>query len=54
MEIKTGDHKNWWSEISKEEQTSIEKGIESANAGKLTSRSQVNTIYEKGLYGFMA
>ena len=48
--IKRRKEKNdWWSEISASEKESIEKGIQDAGNGKLTSHSNVKEIYEKWL-----
>ncbi len=41
--------KDWWSLISVEEQTSIEKGISDVESGKLNDRSVARKLYEKWL-----
>jgi hypothetical protein len=40
---------DWWNEISTDEQLSIEKGIQDADNGKLTSHPTVKKVYEKWL-----
>ncbi|WP_194767706.1 hypothetical protein [Tamlana sp. I1] len=49
MILKEKERTDWWNEISESEKNSIEKGIQDADDGKLTSHSTVKTIYEKWL-----
>lgn len=49
MKLRKKDKSDWWNEISTDEQKSIEKGIQDADNGKLTSHSNVKTVYEKWL-----
>ena len=49
MELRKNEKTDWWNEISANEKKSIEKGIQDADKGKLTSHSSVKEIYEKWL-----
>ncbi|MCK0115356.1 hypothetical protein [Gelidibacter sp. F63206] len=49
MKLRKKEKTDWWNEISIDEQKSIEKGIQDAENGKLTSHSNVKKIYEKWL-----
>lgn len=49
MQFREKEKTDWWNEISASEKKSIEKGIEDAENGKLTSHSNVKAIYEKWL-----
>ncbi|AUS06152.1 hypothetical protein [Pseudotamlana carrageenivorans] len=49
MELRNKEKTDWWNEISADEKKSIEKGIQDANKGELTSHSNVKGIYEKWL-----
>ncbi|MEO2100149.1 MAG: hypothetical protein ABGW63_05030 [Flavobacteriaceae bacterium] len=49
MELREKEKTDWWNEISADERESIEKGIQDAHNGKLTSNSTVKGIYEKWL-----
>ncbi len=49
MNIRKKDDAGFWDESSLIEQKSIEKGIQDANDGKLTSHSTVKKKYEKWL-----
>ncbi|WP_416444706.1 hypothetical protein ACH3O9_04195 [Leeuwenhoekiella sp. A16] len=49
MELRQQEKKDWYNEISTSEKNSIEKGIQDANDGKLTSHSNAKKIYEKWL-----
>lgn len=49
MKFRDKEKTDWGNEISIEEQKSIEQGIQDAENGKLTSHSNVKTIYEKWL-----
>ncbi|HEX9825949.1 MAG TPA: hypothetical protein VGA80_05065 [Flavobacteriaceae bacterium] len=49
MKLRNKEKTDWWNEISTDEQKSIEKGIQDADNGKLTSHSNVKKIYEKWL-----
>ena len=49
MKLKKKERDDWWNAISNEEKISIEKGIEDADSGKLTSHVKVKKIYEKWL-----
>jgi len=47
MGLREKEKTDWWNEISADERESIEKGIQDADNGKLTSHSTVKGIYEK-------
>lgn len=47
--MNSGYEKDWWNEISLSEKESIEKGIQDADNGKLTSHSYIKELYEKWL-----
>ncbi len=49
MKLREKEKTEWWNEISTAEKKSIEKGIQDANNGKLTSHSNVKKVYEKWL-----
>lgn len=49
MKLRKKEKADWWNEISTNEQKSIEKGIQDADNGKLTSHLNVKNIYEKWL-----
>jgi len=49
MKFRDKEKTDWWNAISIEEQKSIEQGVQDAENGKLTSHSNVKTIYEKWL-----
>ncbi|WP_431137623.1 hypothetical protein [Psychroserpens mesophilus] len=49
MKLRDKEKADWWSEISKNEKESIEKGIKDANNGKLISHSTARKAYEKWL-----
>ena len=49
MRLREKEKTDWWNEISLAEKESIEKGIQDAQDGKLTSHSNVKNIYEKWL-----
>lgn len=49
MKLRKKEKTDWWNEISTDEQKSIEKGIQDADNGKLTSHSNVKKIYDKWL-----
>jgi predicted transcriptional regulator len=49
MKLRKKEKIDWWNEISTAEKNAIEKGIQDANNGKLTSHSNVKKIYEKWL-----
>tara|TARA_R110001583_G_scaffold190362_1_gene354541 strand:+ start:2355 stop:2588 length:234 start_codon:yes stop_codon:yes gene_type:complete len=49
IKLRKKEKTDWWNEISTDEQKSIEKGIQDADNGKLTSHSNVKKIYEKWL-----
>ena len=49
MKLREKEKTDWWNEISATEKKSIEKGIQDAENGKLTSHSTVKKIYEKWL-----
>lgn len=40
---------DWWKEISEEELSSIEKGLEDIKAGKMRPHKEVKKLYEKWL-----
>jgi hypothetical protein len=43
------ENKDWWNMISENEKQSIEKGLQDADAGKLTSHSEARQLYDKWL-----
>ncbi len=47
MKLRKKEKTDWWNKISEAERQSIEKGIQDAENGKLTSHSEVKTVYEK-------
>ena len=47
FEFKNKQTKDWWTEISIDEKSSIEKGIVDANTGNLKPHSEAREIYEK-------
>ncbi|MCF6182882.1 hypothetical protein [Lutibacter sp.] len=49
MVLRKKEKTDWWNEISTAEKSTIEKGIQDANNGKLTSHSNVKKVYEKWL-----
>ena len=49
MQLRNKEKTDWWNEISEGEKESIEKGIQDADNGKLTSHTQVKDLYEKWL-----
>ena len=49
MKLRIEGRTDWWNEISITEKNSIEKGIQDADNGKLTSHSDVKKLYEKWL-----
>lgn len=49
MKFREKEKSDWWKEISIDEQNSIDKGIQDADNGKLTSHSNVKKIYDKWL-----
>ncbi len=49
MKLRNKEKTDWWNEISTDEQKSLEKGIQDADNGNLTSHSNVKKIYEKWL-----
>ena len=49
MKLRENEKVDWWNETSTAEKKSIEKGINDAENGKLTSHSNVKGIYEKWL-----
>ena len=49
MKLREKEKRDWWNKISTNERVSIEKGIQDAEDGKLTSHSDVKSIYEKWL-----
>ena len=49
MKLRKKEKTDWWNEISTDEQKSIEKGIQDADNGRLTSHSNVKKNYEKWL-----
>jgi len=49
MKLRKNEKTDWWNKISIAEKKSIEKGIEDADNGKLTSHSNIKKVYEKWL-----
>ena len=49
MKLRKKEKTDWWNNITTDEQKSIEKGIQDADNGKLTSHSNVKKVYEKWL-----
>lgn len=49
MQLRDSEKESWWSEISDAEKTSITKGIQDADSGKLNPHSEAQKIYGKWL-----
>ncbi len=49
MKLREKERTDWWNEIASQEKSSIEKGIQDADDGKLSSHSSAKKIYEKWL-----
>lgn len=49
LKLRDEEKTDWWNNISEVEQQSIEKGLQDALDGKLTSHSNVRKVYEKWL-----
>lgn len=49
MLLRKKEKADWWNEISLGEKSSIKKGIQDANDGKLNSHLDVKKVYEKWL-----
>jgi hypothetical protein len=49
MKLREKERTDWWNEIASQEKASIEKGIQDADDGKLTSHSTAKKVYEKWL-----
>ncbi|MUP47365.1 hypothetical protein E0K83_16610 [Gramella sp. BOM4] len=49
MELRESEKTDWWSELSKEEKSSIQKGISDADSGNLKLHSKAKGLYEKWL-----
>lgn len=49
IDLRKGETKDWWNEISDAEKKSIEKGILDADNGKLKPNSDAKKIYGKWL-----
>jgi len=48
-ELKEQSARDWWDEISDSERESISKGLEDADAGRLSPHSEARAVYEKWL-----
>lgn len=49
LQLKKSNQSDWWLEISKEEKEEIERGIQQADAAKLTPNDQVKERFKKWL-----
>jgi len=49
MALRESEREDWWNKISESEQKSLEKGIEDADQGKLSSHAQARKLYGKWL-----
>ncbi|WP_339756131.1 hypothetical protein [Algoriphagus aquimarinus] len=49
MKFREKEKSDWWGSISDEERSSIQKGIDDANEGKLKPNSEAQKIYGKWL-----
>ncbi|GGW26869.1 hypothetical protein GCM10007383_10200 [Arenibacter certesii] len=49
MKLREEESTDWWDEIASLEKESIEKGMQDANDGKLTSHSTAKNAHEKWL-----
>ena len=47
MKLRESESGDWWLNITKEEQESIEKGLSDAEAGKLIDHSDARKVYEE-------
>ncbi|MFZ4435014.1 MAG: hypothetical protein ACOYOR_00755 [Flavobacterium psychrophilum] len=48
-DLKKQENKDWWNSISENEKQSLEKGLQDAEAGKLSSHSKARKLYDKWL-----
>lgn len=49
LQFKKDENKDWWTSISNEEKSSIEKGITEAETDKLEPHAVARKVYEKWL-----
>jgi len=49
IDLKKQENKDWWNFISDDEKSSVEKGLQDADAGKLVSHSKARKLYDKWL-----
>lgn len=49
LKFRQDESTDWWTTISQEEKSSIEKGIQDADNGKLATHSAARNLYEKWL-----
>ncbi len=49
LDLKNQENKDWWNSISKTEKSSIEKGLQDAEQGKLIPNQSVRKLYDKWL-----
>ncbi|MDX2128710.1 MAG: hypothetical protein SFU91_06700 [Chloroherpetonaceae bacterium] len=49
LKIKEEENQEWWDDLTRDEKASIEKGIDDAKLGKVTSHLAVKALYEKWL-----
>ncbi|PZX55571.1 hypothetical protein [Algoriphagus chordae] len=49
MKFREEEKSDWWNSISEAEKSSIQRGVEDADKGKLKPHSEARKIYEKWL-----
>ena len=49
VKFRESEKEDWWNELSTQEKKSIEKGIQDADNGQLTSHKDVKKNYDKWL-----
>ncbi|HKL89546.1 MAG TPA: hypothetical protein VJ880_00040 [Allomuricauda sp.] len=49
MKLRENEKADWWEEISKKEEESIENGLKDAASGNIESHSNVRKLYDKWL-----
>ncbi|MFT5724301.1 MAG: hypothetical protein ACI9JN_001419 [Bacteroidia bacterium] len=47
MKLRENGARDWWFELSNEDRSSIEQGLEDADSGKLKPHSEARKLYEK-------
>ena len=45
--LKKEQEKDWWDQLSREEQAEIEEGLAQANRGEVVSHKEVKATYKK-------